>query len=65
MNDDPIVTLTDMRSLRYCNRGARAFFARHGLDWRVFRHQGLPASVLEATCDAQAIKLCKWVRNGR
>lgn len=60
-----MVTLTDMRSQRYCNRGAREWFERHGLDWRRFRHEGLPASVLEATGDAMAIKLCKWVRDGR
>ena len=61
----PIVTLTDMRSLGYCTRGARAWFQRHGIDWRQFRHTGLPSHVLEATGDAMAIKLCKWVRDGR
>lgn len=62
---DPLVKLADMRGLKYCNRGARAWFVRHGLSWRQFRREGLPASVLEATGDAMALKLCSEVRRGR
>jgi hypothetical protein len=46
-----------LRELGYCNRGARAFFARHGLDWGAFLRRGLPAQTLEATGDAMALKV--------
>jgi hypothetical protein len=51
---DLVVIHADMRSLGYCNRGARAWFARHRLDWSQFINQGLPARVLLATGDALA-----------
>lgn len=52
-----IVTHADMRALDYCNRGAREWFARHGLDWSRFITEGLPATDLLATGDhlAQAV----------
>ncbi len=62
---DPLVTLSDMRALKYCNRGARLWCARYGLDWDHFRKHGLPASVIEATGNAMAIRLCNEVRRGR
>jgi hypothetical protein len=49
-----IVTHADMRSLGYCNRGAREWFTRHGLDWSRFIDEGLPADVLLATGDSMA-----------
>lgn len=49
-----IVTHADMRSLGYCNRGARDWFARHQLDWSRFIDEGLPADVLLATGDSMA-----------
>lgn len=59
---DPLVTLADMHSLGYCNRIARVWLKRYGLSWYQLRNEGLPASVLEATGDAQAIRLCEEVR---
>jgi hypothetical protein len=38
----------------FCARGARAWFARHDLDWSDFVVNGIPASVLLATDDALA-----------
>lgn len=49
-----IVTHADMRSIGYCNRGAREWFARHSLDWSHFIDEGLPADVLLATGDSMA-----------
>jgi hypothetical protein len=52
------VRLCDLKhpSLKFCNRTARkVFFARHGLDWRRFVFEGLPAAELEATGDAMAL----------
>jgi hypothetical protein len=51
---DLMVTHADMRSLGYCNRGARDWFARHRLDWSRFIDQGLPADLLLATGDSMA-----------
>ncbi len=62
--DDPLVKLEDQHGLEYCNKGARAFAKRHGLDYARFRREGLPASVLEATGDAMALKLVRMVRDG-
>lgn len=60
--DDPLVTLEHARAVAYCSRGMRAFALQHGLDWDEFRRQGLPASVLEATGDAMAIKAAAAAR---
>lgn len=49
-----IVIHADMRSLGYCNRGARSWFARHHLDWADFINQGIDAEQLLATGDAMA-----------
>lgn len=59
-----------LRELGYCNRGARAFFARHGLDWRAFLAGGIQADLLAATGDAMALKVVERARaegasNGR
>jgi len=62
---DPLVTHSDMRGAGYCNRGAREWFSRQGLDWNKFRKEGLRASLLEQTGDAMALKICKVVRSGR
>lgn len=49
-----IVIHADMRSLGYCNRGARSWFVRHKLDWADFINQGIEAEQLLATGDAMA-----------
>lgn len=58
-----------MRELGYCNRGARDFFARHGLDWRAFLASGIDADRLTATGDAMALKVVERAKkeagNGR
>lgn len=59
---DPIVTLEHCRSLGYCARGLRAFFARHGLNWDAFRVEGAPASQIEATGDAMAMAAARLAR---
>lgn len=53
----PIVRIKDARKLKYCSRGARDFFIKHGLDWRDFLKNGISASELEKTGDAMAMKL--------
>lgn len=46
MEEDIIVTMTDVRSANYCARAARVWFAQHGLSWDVFLENGYPVSVL-------------------
>lgn len=43
------VTMRHIRQARLCASGARAFFARHGLDWSRFLREGILADELEAT----------------
>lgn len=44
----------------YCVRGARKWFADHGLDFREFMRNGLPEETLLATGDGMADALVKW-----
>lgn len=53
---DVIVTQRHLRACRYCAKGCRAWFARHGLNWGDFVKNGLPASVLLATGDHLAAR---------
>jgi hypothetical protein len=46
----------------FCRSGARAWFDAHGLDWRAFLRDGIPAADLEATEDALALALVDWAR---
>ena len=62
--DDPLVTMTHVRQLRYCASGARTFCERYGLDWREFVRNGLPASQFEATGDALGAKIAHVAREG-
>lgn len=64
-DNDVIVRADDLHAVGYCNRGARAWFARAGLDWARFVADGLPAAELEATGDAMALRLIEHVRNAR
>lgn len=57
-----IITLQDMRSLKYCARGARSFLLRHDLSWTEFLDHGISSDVLEATGDAMALKLVEVAR---
>jgi hypothetical protein len=60
-----IVTHRDLKALRYCNNGTRAFFTRHGLDWSEFVRNGLPAEKFTETNDAMAIRLVEFARERR
>lgn len=43
-------------ALKYCAKGTRAFFNRHGWDYHDFLRHGLPVEVWRATGDAMAIR---------
>ena len=44
----------DLANLRYCNRGSRQFFDRHGLNWASFLRQGVDMGVIEQIDDEMA-----------
>ncbi|WP_442905667.1 hypothetical protein [Hydrogenophaga sp. PBC] len=52
-----IVTIDDVRAAGLCVHGTRAWFARHGLDFRAFLRDGITAEVLLATGDAMALRV--------
>lgn len=57
-----IITYQHVRQMRYCAKGTRAFFERHGLDWSQFLKVGLPEELILATGDTMAIKLVQQVK---
>ncbi|MGD9671809.1 MAG: hypothetical protein AB7U75_22640 [Hyphomicrobiaceae bacterium] len=52
----------DLRAIGYCTKGTREFFARHGLCYRTFVFDGIPAETLERTGDAMALELVAEAR---
>lgn len=62
MSTDVLVTIAHVRAAGMCVHGARAFFARHGLDFRAFLRDGIPAQVLLATGDAMAARAVAQAR---
>lgn len=62
-----IVTMQHLRTVPYfsarggyCARGARAWFERHGLDFRAFVRDGLDESAFLGTGDGMAAALVRW-----
>lgn len=63
-----IVLHRHCRSLGYCNRGLRLWFASEGLDWADFLKRGLPAETLRRYDNAmvgRAIALAEGEAHGR
>lgn len=46
----------------FCRGKSRAWFERHGLDWRAFVRDGIPAGHLLATGCGLAQALVEWAR---
>lgn len=59
---DLIVTIAHVRAAGLCVNGSRAWFARHGLDFRAFLRDGLDADTLLATGDAMAKRVVDCAR---
>jgi len=57
-----LVLHRDQLTMKYCNKGTRLFFERHGLSHPDFVRDGLPAEALEATGDAMALELVAEAR---
>ena len=62
---DLIVTIAHVRAAGLCVNGSRAWFARHGLDFRAFLREGLDAETLLATGDAMAQRVVDCARQQR
>lgn len=52
----------DLRAIRFCNKGSRDFFDRHGLDWAEFMKNGLPIELFEAIDDAMCQEVVMQAR---
>lgn len=59
MASDLLIKPDDIRRAGYCARGARRWFESHNIDFRKFIREGIPASDLVATGDAQALRVVK------
>lgn len=57
------VTIDDVRAVGLCVNGSRAWFGRHGLDFRAFLAHGLPAADILATGDAMALRAVEQARS--
>jgi len=56
------VKMKHLREIEYCSRGARAFFARHNLDFSDFLKNGISEEKLIKTNDAMALKAIEQAR---
>lgn len=57
-----IIRATDIAAAGYCASGARRWFEAHGLDFRAFVKEGIPAEDLLATGDAMAERVVEVAR---
>ena len=56
MTDELLVTPTDCEKAGVCPPGVHTFAKAHGIDLREFVRHGVPASVLRATGDPDALR---------
>lgn len=52
-----MVTMADVRELKYCSAGARSFCKTYGFDFREFVRKGLSADEVLATGDQFAMNV--------
>lgn len=62
MSGPVIVRMSDIRGIRGCARGARAFCVKHDIDWNSFLERGIDAEILDATGDHMAKRLTAYAR---
>lgn len=53
---EPRVHMRHVRALKLCARGARAWCARHGVDWAQLRGEGVPVERMRAVGDDYALR---------
>lgn len=56
------ITITDVRRAGHCVTGARAWFERHGLDFRDFIKSGIAEETFLASGDALAVAVVEHKR---
>jgi hypothetical protein len=59
---DLTITMTDVARAGYCARGARRWFEQHGIDFRSFLKDGIPASELLEKGDGLAVRVVAKAR---
>lgn len=57
-----MVLHADLTALKYCNRGSRQFFERHGLNWSSFLQHGVPVEVIEQIDDEMAREVVRQAK---
>lgn len=62
MSGSVTVTMRDVRGVKGCAKGARAFCERHGIDWTAFLENGVDSGILDATGDHMALQLTAFAR---
>lgn len=60
-----IITMNDISRAGFCARKTPWWFADHGLDFRHFFKNGIPATDLAATGDALALKVIEMTLKAR
>lgn len=60
---DPVIRIADIRAAGFCVKGARNWFELHGLDFKAFLRDGMPASTLIEKGDGLAKKVVEHRRN--
>lgn len=57
-----VVYMRHVREAKLCARGAREWFAHHGLPYGAFLSDGLPVEMIEATGDQMALDVARVAR---
>jgi len=65
MSDELMINIKHAKALKYCSKGVRNFFNKHGLDYSAFVTTGVPASKIMATNDLMAIRMVEVARVGK
>jgi hypothetical protein len=55
-------TIQDARAAGFCGKGARAWCAKNGVDWKLVLSEGVPAQVLLETGDPLAARVVAAAR---
>jgi len=58
-----VVLHSHLRSVGYCNRGARAFCDRHGIDWSQFKRDGIDSTILESIDDQMVRNVVEYAKS--
>lgn len=57
-----MIRMEHVRAVGFCNRGAREFFKRHGLNWQEFIDHGIPEEKLIEIGDHHGLRVVEVAR---